>query len=81
MKDTYTPESGTLDLRLKPYDLDLFEKCDDAQFHIGQSYADEPARTIRCVKCGGIIFNVCSDAYFAGIRCVRSRWEARVHDG
>ena len=81
MKDTYTPESGAFSLAVKPYNLDLFEKCDEAQFHIGQSYADAPARTIRCVKCRGIVFNVCSDAYFTGIRCVTCGWEMCVHDG
>lgn len=77
MKDAYTPQDGLM----YSFEREFFEPCDDAQFHIGQGYDFEPAKTLRCLQCGGIEFHVGHRSYFTGIRCVRCGWETCVHDG
>lgn len=77
MKDAYTPQDGFVYLS----EREFLEPCDDAPFHIGQSYESEPAKTLRCLQCGGIEFNVGQGSYFTGIRCVTCGWEACVHEG
>ena len=50
-------------------------------FHIGQCYDDEPAKQLKCYKCGGVEFHVAEGSWWTGIRCVKCRWEWCIHDG
>lgn len=54
---------------------------DDETFHIGQSYDDDSAESVECIKCGGRSFNVGVGSHYTAIRCVVCHWENCIHDG
>jgi ribosomal protein S27E len=52
-----------------------------ANFRIGQSYADRPADTVACTRCGSVEFHVAQGHYFTAVRCPNCKWEYCIHDG
>ena len=50
-------------------------------FHIGQSYDDEPCQTVICDKCNSDKFIVGEGSYFTAIKCINCGWEICIHDG
>jgi hypothetical protein len=50
-------------------------------FHIGQSYDDDPAVTIFCKQCLGDSFLVGFGHCLTVIKCKECGWESAVHDG
>lgn len=60
---------------------DLTIEKEDGLFHVGQSYEDQPAKTLYCKNCNGSTFNVGKANYFTAIRCVNCGYEVCVHEG
>ncbi len=70
----------TTDEDYEIYSETLFEEVDDDTFHIGQ-YDEEPAKKLRCKKCGSEEFIVGSGEYFTAIKCPVCGWEKCIHEG
>lgn len=59
----------------------IYREEDKNDFHIGQSYESEPAKTIICNECNGDKFIVGRGNYFTAIKCIGCGWEMCVHEG
>lgn len=71
MDDEYNPKNIS-------FRLDEVERGD---FHIGQSYDDEPAKTIICSVCGSDKFIVGHGSYFTAVKCPICGYEIGIHSG
>jgi ribosomal protein S27E len=58
---------------------DLLETSGN-KFMVGQSY-ETPAEEIRCLRCGGVEFNVAVGRLFTAIRCPKCKYEICIHEG
>ena len=92
MKDVFHKKHGAFDLyedndSVPDEVMDKFETMEMTDyakktvFHIGQSYEETPAKTVRCTECGGTEFYVGSSDYWTGIKCKKCEWEICIHEG
>ena len=54
---------------------------DSTIFNIGQSYSEEPDKTIFCAICGSDKFYVGQGAYHTSIKCPTCEYELTIHTG
>lgn len=49
-------------------------------FHL-ENYRSRAATQKKCKLCGGVEFHVAQREYFTAVRCVKCKWEMRIHEG
>lgn len=65
----------------EPAYKEVIEETEEDEFEIGQCYEDEPAKKLKCKKCGGGKFMVGVGSYYTAIKCENCRWELCIHNG
>ena len=63
------------------FEQDLYEETEKGDFHIGQSYTEEPDKTIVCKLYRGDKFIVGAGEWHTSIKCPNCNWELCIHDG
>jgi len=63
-------------------DITYFKKLDneDDPFYVGNE-PNDIVKSLQCVKCNGLEFNVATADFITVIRCIKCRYEVGIHEG
>ena len=68
---------------IDPEEIWKFRPLDnkDGGWHVGQSYEEEPAKSLVCKICGSTSFEVGQGNHFTAVRCPNCKYEMCIHTG